>query len=129
MCYLEKFLIPMTLNIRRGINNSFLLHLHRYYVFHLDTEMIVLDGDLTFKDLTKLKISGLRSSPISRLILIWVRTKLTNYGSYLSSFLMFSPGIKEIWDVTSLGSMWLTPKAFLLAKPHRVGFYFGEKHK
>jgi hypothetical protein len=43
--------------------------------------------------------------------------KITNYGSYLSSFSMFSPDIKEIWDVASLGSTWLTPKAFLLAKP------------
>jgi hypothetical protein len=39
----------------RGINNSFLLHFHRYYVFHLDIEMIVLDGDLTFKELDKHK--------------------------------------------------------------------------
>jgi hypothetical protein len=42
---------------------------------------------------------------------------------------MFSLGIKEIWDVASLGSMWLTPKAFLLAKSHQVGFSFGKKHK
>jgi len=113
---------------RRGINKSFLLHLHIYYVFHLDNEMIVLDGNLTCKELEKIKISGLRLSPKSRLILIWVKTKLTNYGSYLSSFSMFSPDIEEIWDVASLGNMWLTPKAFLLVKPHQLGFFLGKKH-
>jgi hypothetical protein len=39
----------------RGINNSFWLHLHIYYVFHLDNEMIVLDGNLTCKELEKHK--------------------------------------------------------------------------
>jgi hypothetical protein len=39
----------------RGINNSFLLHLHIYYVCHLDNEMIVLNGNLTFKEVEKHK--------------------------------------------------------------------------
>lgn len=87
---------------------------HISYVFQLNTKMVALDGDLTFKKPNKEKDRWAKIKSKIRIDPDLGRNKTTQLWEILEQFPNFLPSIKESWDVLSLESMWLKIKASLL---------------